>query len=271
MILGTAAYMSPEQAKGQAADRRTDVWAFGCVLYEMLSGRKPFSGDDISDTIASVLRDAPDRNALPATVSAGVRDVIARCLEKNRRDRIPDVSAAAAAAASAVSGRGGVTPIRRGTRPWLAWTLAAALAVAVTGLAARLLLVTPPAQRTCGSRHVSARPPSRAQQEGLVALSSDGKLIAFAGARKVSEPSRLYVRRLDEPNARALPDTDGAFDPFFSPDGQWIGFFAERKLKKIAMTGGAASVIADAPGGRGAWWAEDGTIYFQPVALPAAA
>ena len=134
VILGTAAYMSPEQAKGQATDRRTDVWASGCVLYEMLTGRRAFAGEDISDTIASVLRDAPDLAALPLTVPPGVRDVIARCLEKNRRDRIPDVSAArlllaAAVATPASASSASVAQPRRPTRAWLPWIVAAALAI----------------------------------------------------------------------------------------------------------------------------------------------
>jgi Tol biopolymer transport system component/predicted Ser/Thr protein kinase len=269
VILGTAAYMSPEQAKGQAADKRTDVWAFGCVLYEMLSGRKPFAGEDISDTIASVLRDTPDWNALPAALPAGVRGVIVRCLEKNRRDRIPDVSAARLLLAESMAGPGASAGMRsRGSsRSWLPWSIAALLAVSLGGVIARSVL-SPPRAPAGHTVRLIARTGADGelftQTGSSEVLSPDGRLIAFAVLKQVGALARLYVRRADELNARLLPGTDGAYSPFFSPDSQWVGFFAEGKLKKISVAGGVAMTIAEAQAGRGAAWAADGTIIFQP-------
>jgi len=274
VILGTAAYMSPEQAKGQAADRRTDVWALGCVLYEMLAGRKPFGGDDISDTIASVLRDTPDMSALPAAVPDGVRNVIARCLEKNRRDRIPDISAARLLIAAAVGGSAATTASVRAARGsgrhWLPWAVAGVLAAALAGVLLRAILS--PSAASARTLKVTVRIGTTGdivtELGASEVLSPDGRVLALAVTSKVGEPSRLYVRHLDELIARPLAGTDGVRAPFFSPDGQWIGFFADRKLKKIAVTGGQALVVADAQVSRGGAWMADGTILFQPKSAP---
>ena len=276
VILGTAAYMSPEQAKGRVADKRSDVWAFGCVLYEMLTGKRAFEGEDVSDTLAAILRGEPDWTALPSDVPAPLRTVVKRCLEKDRLARIPDLSvvrflmddasvgAEAGQAASAIAGAQGAAA-RRAT-PWIAWALAGALGV---GLAAVVVLWSP-------WRTASPRLPLRLSAElgadaslvttfGSSAIPSpDGQTLAFIAQKGASVP-QLYIRRLDQLQATALSGTDAAASPFFSPDGQWIAFFATGRLKKIAVTGGAAVSLCDAPSGRGGTWTPDGSIIFTPT------
>ena len=273
IILGTAAYMSPEQAKGKAVDKRSDVWAFGCLLFEMLSGKKAFEGEDVSDTLAAILRGEPDWAALPPDVPPGLRTLIKRCLERDRRARIPDLSVvrflmADNAAAGLLSASGAqpapavvAPPPPRSLVPWL---VAGVFAAALAGV---LVLWSP-------WRKVAPATPVRVSMEigantslltGItaVALSPDGAMLAFVGGDG-SNPTHIFVRRLDQLQATMLPNTDGAAAPFFSPDGQWVAFFSGGKLKKVAVSGGAAVTLCDATSGRGGSWADDGSIVFQP-------
>ena len=277
VILGTAAYMSPEQAKGRAADRRTDVWAFGCVLFEMLTGKRAFEGDDVSDLLAAVLRGEPDWNAFPAAVPQPIRTLIKRCLEKDRRLRIPDFSVvrflldeALAAPAPAATAAVAAPPVAR-WRAMLPWGVAAALGL--TLLAMLALRFGGPSGTEAGAVSLSAELGADASMPlGMGAdavLSPDGGTLVFA-AQPESESRaaiQLYVRRLNQLQATALAGTGGASSPFFSPDGQWIGFFAQGKLKKVSVTGGAAVTLCDAPSARGGDWGEDDTIVFQPSSL----
>jgi eukaryotic-like serine/threonine-protein kinase len=271
VILGTAAYMSPEQAKGRAADKRSDVWAFGCVLYEMLTGSRAFEGEDVSDTIAAVLRGEPDWTALPATVSPAIVALLRGCLDKDRRRRIGDLSTArfiidhggklATAAA--------LPPLSRIRRA--ASTLVAVVAVA--GIAAyatwRLTRVQAPSAQL--ARFTIALPTGeRFTNAGVhvVALSADGSRLAYTAN------GRLYLRTMDQLEATPIRGTEGEVDmagrgPFFSPDGRWIGFWQDRQLKKVSITGGAPIVLCAAENPWGVNWTTDNTILFGQSALGA--
>jgi len=261
MILGTAPYMSPEQARGEDVDERADVWAFGCLLYEMLTGRRAFDGRSTSDVLAAVLRDAPDFSRLPAGTPPALRRLIERCLRKDQRLRLQAIGDARLELGElGADGPSGPSP--RGAR--IPWRAAAALvglaACAGFGLAwwwprasvrpvsARLLVEPGPG---VGLAHDYAAP---------FALAPDGATIVFLGVDEAGQ-RRLYARPLDRLESRPLPGTEGAWQPFFSPDGRWVGFFADRFLKKVALAGGGPLALAEVGGNpRGAAWAADGTI-----------
>ena len=271
VILGTAAYMSPEQSKGRAVDKRSDVWAFGCVLFEMLSGKKAFEGEDVSDTLASILRGEPDWNALAPEVPPAIRTLIKRSLEKDRRKRIPDFSVVRflmeeASAAPAPNGASPGISVERASRmrtivPWLVTAMLAIALVAV------VVMFGPGRTRPMQPVRVSAQigvDASLVTTLGASAvLSPDGSLLAISASTGADQPS-LYTRRLDQLQATRLSSTEGAVLPFFSPDGQWIAFFAQGKLKKVSTAGGAAVTLCDAPNARGGAWGADGAIIFQP-------
>ena len=265
-VLGTPAYMSPEQARGQSLDKRTDIWAFGCVLYEMLTGRAPFPGDTISDTIASVLHGEPDWAALPATVPSAVRTLIRRCLEKDTRQRIADISVAqfvlgdpagvASAAAPVSSAIAPRPPWRRMAIPSAAWLIGVAMAGVAVWFAMRStapprvsrLLITPP---------IAAAP---SLDRLSLAITPDGTRIVYAGTNNTA----LFVRALDQLDATSLPGIGAPYGTFVSPNGQWIGFFdGVYSLNKVAITGGPVVTIGR-PGGTaaGASWGPDETIIF---------
>jgi serine/threonine-protein kinase len=280
-ILGTAAYMAPEQARGKAVDRRADVWAFGVVLYEMLTGSRLFKGEDISDTMAAVLRQPIDFAALPAATPAAVRTLLARCLEREPKQRLRDIGEARITLARVEAGNANDgAPTDTAARPapaplfrrMLPWGLFVAAAIALVASLARSLPAapiapaTPPAPVT---RVVSAIgvPGSLVVDSGpAVVLSPDGRTIVFR-VRK-DNVAKLFVRRLDQLDATELAGTENALNPFFSPDGTSLGFFASSGLKTIPLTGGAVTTLADAAAGRGAAWAENGEIIFQASILP---
>jgi serine/threonine-protein kinase len=269
VILGTAAYMSPEQAKGRAADKRSDVWAFGCVLFEMLSGVRAFEGEDVSDTMAAVLRGDPPWQALPATVPPHVRDILRRCLDKDRRARIPDLSVVrfllddGRSASVAASPLAPVPSPRAGLSRLLPWSAAAAAtilaAVAMFNWAPWRAAPVAPTTRvdvTMGIRESLFTDPGPTS-----AISPDGRLIVMSVAPNVGV-AHLALRRLDQLSATDISNSDGAVLPFFSPDSQWIAFFAGGKLKKVSVNGGAAVTLADASQARGGTWTDDGFIVF---------
>jgi serine/threonine-protein kinase len=263
MILGTAAYMSPEQSKGRPADKRSDVWAFGCVFYEMLTGRRAFPGDDVMETLSAVLRAEPDFAAIPRDIPPNVRTLIERCLIKDRRERISDVAVAryvleSANTISSMTSRPGYAGSR-----WM-WALVAVVGIVALAAVAIPRFITPATPPAGVVRSTIAAPTASTEGFVTVAMSPQGTYIAYA-ALGSNSLSRLHVRKLSEHVARALPGTDGGANPFFSPDGDWLGFFAAGKLKKVPVAGGAAQVLADAPSGRGASWATDGTIVFVPT------
>ncbi|NIM01479.1 MAG: protein kinase, partial [Acidobacteria bacterium] len=272
-LLGTAAYMSPEQAKGQEADRRADIWAFGCVLHEMLTGKVTFAGATISEVMASVLRDRPDEDALPAETPAGVRRLLRRCLDRDRNTRLRDIGEARIALSpeslASVSGTGAVTvphgaaPDRR--REKIAWGVAAAALVALAAVSGWALFAP---GREVRPREVRASivPPEEARfatGAGGLSLSPDGTKMTFLASTGAGRPT-LFLRSLGASEARELAGTEGASYPFWSPDSLQIAFFADAKLKKLDLSGGAPLTITTAPEGRGGTWREDGTILFAP-------
>ncbi len=273
MILGTAAYMSPEQAKGRPVDKRSDVWAFGAVLYEMLTGKRAFAGEDVSDTLATLLKMEPDWARLPADVPARVRQVIHACLRKNAKQRIGDVQdvrlaleGAFETAAPQTAAPSAVAAPRSVVARALPWAVAGA-ALMVAG--ALLVLWAPwrstpaPAPRKLlASIGADASLRTAIATGALAILSPDGATLAFVAEQ--AGQTRLFVRKLDQLQATALAGTEGAVSPFFSPDGQWIAFFAGGQLKKVSVTGGAPITLCDAPVGRGGTWTNDDAIIFTP-------
>jgi serine/threonine-protein kinase len=273
VILGTAAYMSPEQARGKPVDKRTDIWSFGCVLYECLTGRMTFQGETVTDVLSAVLRAEPDWTKLPGKMSGMVRWLLERCLRKDPDRRLHDAGDARVLLQEALEGAtdesiGDAMPFTSPPRfrRALPWGLAAAMAVIAAivlwtggrapdpgpGFPMRLSVPLPEGSRL-----------DRSIDRPLLALSPDGRSVAYI-AVQVGEPS-IFVRRLDRPEATPLAGTNRADTPFFSPDGQWLGFFAEGKLKKVSLRGGQPISLADAGASRGACWSEDGAIVYAPA------
>jgi serine/threonine-protein kinase len=273
VILGTAAYMSPEQAKGRPADKRSDVWAFGCVLYEMLTGTRAFEGEDTSDTLASVLRGQPDWTTLPSQTPSAIRRLLRRALEKDSRRRLSDMADARLEVDEAHGlERGDESPDALPRSTWrqraLPWAIAAALAIA---LVTTFALWRPwRAMPTAVSQHLSVDLGADAflgdafYATTQLAISPDGSMLAFVGEH--DRVNQLYLRRFGQ--LQAVPLVTGPVsDPFFSPDGQWVGFFsiADRKLKKVPVAGGTAVPICDIHSNypRGASWGDDDYIVFN--------
>jgi Tol biopolymer transport system component len=269
-ILGTAAYMSPEQARGKACDKRTDIWAFGCVLYELLTGRQAFQGESTTEILAAVLREEPDWQALPASTPGKIRDLLGRCLQKDLHRRLHDAAdarieieealAAPALAEPTAAGKG-IRTLGRRTLFLSVGTLL--LSAAIAGIAAWNLKPSPPQPVT---RMVINLPPGQ-QLAGLengpaVALSTDGTHLAYVARQGGAQ--QLYLRAMDSLEARPLAGTEGAVNPFFSPDGQWLGFFAGQKLRKVSVSGGAALTLGNATTAGGASWGSQGIIVFTP-------
>jgi serine/threonine-protein kinase len=270
MLLGTAAYMSPEQARGKAVDKRTDIWAFGCVLYEMVTGRRAFEGEDVSITLAAVMMKEPDWAALSATTPPLLRRLLRSCLEKDSRRRLQAIGDARLEIERFLSGAPEdaatlVIPVARPLwRRVLPWGLTGVLALALLTLfVLRLPVRTAAPAAPVRLEAATGADASIVNFQASLAVSPDGSLLAFA-AQNSQGVQELYVRRLTELRATPVTGTEGARDPFFSPDGQSIGFFAGGSLRTIAVTGGLPVTLADAPDDRGGAWAEDGTIIFQP-------
>ena len=252
VILGTAAYMSPEQARGKAVDKRTDIWAFGCVLYELLTGKPAFHGEDVTDILAAVVRAEPDWQGLPPATPLKIRDLLRRCLQKDKTLRLRDAGDARieiqeTLAAPHMSPNIG-TPAK-GIRA-LGWRAlifslgALLLGAAITGIAVWNLKPSPAPSPKPVSRLTITLPPGQ-QLAGLesgpaVAISPDGTHLAYAATRGGTQ--QLYLGPMNSLEARPIPGTEGGIEPFFSPDGQWLGFFAGGKLKKVSVSGGGGAV-----------------------------
>ncbi len=292
VILGTAAYMSPEQARGKTVDKRTDVWAFGCVLYEMLAGKRAFEGETVSDTLAAILRGEPDWEALPVGTPEKVKEILRKCLRRDAKQRLHDIAdarldleelSAAGAATSSSSlpfeektalpspavASTERTRLERGNKKsfslFLPWAIAAAFAAAAGALALRA--------RAPGAPVVRARisPPEgtsfwlESNTPGPAIVSPDGKSVAFSAADGVGKVN-LYVRPLDAAEARVLPNTEGAQYPFWSPDSRSLGFFVPGKLKTIGVADGSVLTLCPAPEGKGGAWSPVGVVLFAPSA-----
>ncbi len=252
MILGTAAYMSPEQARGETVDKQADIWAFGAVLYEILTGKQAFSGETASDTLASVLKNEPEWNRVPQRAQRLLR----RCLEKDPTHRLHDIADAMALVDEVAPAKSAPARSRLGM---IALAVAAlAVLVARTGLAVCHAGSAAPAGGLNAEITTDA-PLARARGGGVLALSPNGTRLALT-SRGIDGKVRLHTRLLNQDEVTPLAGTENAFSPFFSPDGEWIGFFADGKLKKISAEGGAAVTLSDAPDPDGASWGDDGNI-----------
>ncbi|MCX6537633.1 MAG: protein kinase [Acidobacteria bacterium] len=263
MILGTAAYMAPEQAKGKPVDRRADIWAFGVVLFEMLTGQRAFKGEDVSDVLAAVLRQEIDWSALPAGTPPRIRRVLERCLERDPKRRLRDIgdvwigldAPADAPPAPAPALTAGRQP--HGIARWLPWIAAVVIAAAsVTWSIVR----TPPPQPQLVTRSVSHLKDFSA----FVNISRDGTKLVYTTASGGS--SFLTLRMLDQFEGKPIPGTEGGLFPIFSPDGQWIAYSTASqpsKIRKIPLTGGTSIALCDGGVGNGATWGEDDTIVFS--------
>ena len=265
VIMGTAGYMSPEQASGRTVDRRADIWSFGVVLWEMLSGRKLFEGETVMHTLADVVRGEIDINKLPAEVPQSIRGLIKRCLERDVRRRMQWIGDARIAIEDYVAnpevgteGTGGLKPATTRTQ-WLPWALFAATALA-SG-AGWYIAARPAPLRPLVQLDVKLDPDAPIQSNAFhpLAISPDGSRIVVV-LRGADGKNLFYTRLLHHSKLVPLAGTENATSPFFSADGQWIGFAADGKLKKIAVDGGAAVTICDAASMRGASWGDDGNI-----------
>jgi Tol biopolymer transport system component len=273
VILGTAAYMAPEQAKGKPADRRADIWAFGVVLYEMLTGAPAFGGDSVPETLASVMKDPIAFGKLPDDTPPRVRGLVARCLERDPRRRLQSIGEARIVLEDAIAGTAvdDSPPVVAGAAhltkwPWL--VAAMAVVVALGAIASAWYRLAPPAPAL--TRFTLAPPENTTLTTNrpfasTVAVSPNGRYIAFL-ADESGRARTIWVRAMDSLTAQRLDRTEDAIYPFWSPDSQHIGYFANGKLMRIAVAGGAPLVVADAPDGEGGAWhqpeGQDGSIVF---------
>jgi len=270
VILGTAGYMAPEQAKGFQADKRADIWAFGVVLFEMLAGRRAFGGETVSETLASVLKDPIDWSALPADTPRHVVRLLRRCLERDPKRRLRDIGEARVALEGPVE-EPAATPVSASApraRVGVA-TLAAFAAVALAAAAIGWLARSPtPEPKT--ARFVTLPLPEGTRlatsgiQPGPPVVSPDGSRIAFV-AEEANGERHLWVRDLAEREARKLAETEGASYPFWSFDGEHLGFFADQELKRVPARGGSVLALADAQTGKGGAWSRQGVLLFAPA------
>ena len=272
VVLGTAAYMSPEQARGKTVDKRTDIWAFGCVMYELLTGKQAFQGDDITDILAAVVRAEPDWQALPAATPMQVRTLLRRCLQKDKTLRLRDAGDARieiqeALAAPAATAAPTAAAATKGWRERVTWpAIAGALALIAVAFGVGFVLRSPkppqPLQQVRLSAEIGADANLYTAYGASAILSPDGTRLALVAIGS-DQKRRIYTRSLGQFQATVLSGTENARDPFFSPDGQWIGFFADGKLKKTSVQGGAGVTLCDASDDRGGSWGEDSTIVFS--------
>ena len=247
LILGTAAYMAPEQARGRVVDKRADIWAFGCVLFEMLTARRPFAGEDMTETLASVVKEQPDLTPVPREV----RRLLTRCLEKDPKRRLRDIGDVWDLLDDASGPEAGRTVVQRSSR--LPWIVAAAAILAA--IAVSVMHFAETASQPATTRFAVPSPGTGRAE--FFALSPDGSRLAIVTG------GSLWVRPLDSIEPVRLERTEGATYPFWSPDNAWIGFFAGGQLRKISATGGNPQPICPAADGRGASWSRNGTIVFS--------
>jgi eukaryotic-like serine/threonine-protein kinase len=267
VILGTAAYMSPEQARGQAVDKRTDIWAFGCVLYEMLTGRPAFPGATVSDTIAAILSRDPEWKTLPRSTGEKIRDLLRRCLQKDPNRRLHDIADARIEVDEAQTGHmeGHVVPSGPQGTAQLVWFSALALVTVVVVATAVIVSARHPVPTAPEMRFEITAPPTTDPRS--LAISPNGQKIAFVAT--TDGRSQLWLRSLDALVAQPLSGTDSAATPFWSPDSRSVGFFADGKLKRVDLDGGAVEAVATVRMGLGGAWNGDGTILFPQDLLTA--
>jgi Tol biopolymer transport system component len=264
IVLGTAPYMSPEQARGRAVDKRSDIWSFGCVLYEMLTGKLAFLGADAAETIALVLRGEPDWQALPRDTPSSVRNLLRRCLDPDPRRRLRDIGEARLTLDNAIRGvRDESLPVaQQRSAPPRRLLAAVALAALLAGLAGGVAIWAFRRPASPAPKRLSIVPPAGAPLHGdSFAVSPDGKQFVYVSAGG----SQISVRSTDDLKPRHITNVGRARQPFISPDGEWIGFFdGLESLKKVPITGGAPITLTTLRGAapRGGAWSDDGTIFF---------
>ena len=260
-ILGTAAYMAPEQAKGKVVDKRSDIWSFGVVVYEMLTGKRLFQGETVVEILGAVLNKEPDISAAPERV----HKLLSWCLEKDRKQRLSSISDARRLLlpSEAADAAAPAPPAPKG-RAWLPWAIATFVLLALIPMNVLHYLESSPPQPVLNA---TLLPPENAEFDfngayALPAISPDGTRIVF-GARQKGGRTQLWLRRLDSATAQPLPGTEGAALPFWSPDSRWIGFGQDTKLKKIDIQGGPPVPVTDLPSTlRGGTWNSEGIIVF---------
>jgi serine/threonine-protein kinase len=280
VILGTAAYMSPEQAKGKPVDKRADIWAFGCILYECLTGMRAFTGETVTETLAAVLRGEPDWNTLPDATPGITRFLLRQCLQRDPARRLRDIADARLQVAEGLSEEKPVAPPaqianRSSLQSKMPWILAA-LGFALAGLSLILWGPWKPlTQNVTGqaSLRLNIDLPSEAPLapagalpltvgRPMMALSPDGSYLAYSAL--VGGRTRLFIRNMITAEFKTIAGSEDARNPFFSPDGQWLGFFSGTKLKKVSMRGGEPVALADITSlENGGVWSKDDQIYFN--------
>ena len=273
VLFGTAPYLSPEQARGEMVDRRTDVWAFGCILYEMLVGERAFDGCDTTETLSRILHEEPDFSKVSPDIPSVVGRLMALCLEKDRTKRLPQMAIArfqiSEAMADPPANSKGITDYRRRGHQVLQALVLGVILGALAGLTVasfrmspkastaslltRLLVGVAPAEQVGGTE---GRPTRTA-----FAISPDGMVLVFSAVR--GNQRALYMRRLDQADAAPIRDTDGAESPFFSPDGRWVGYWADGKIRKAPLSGGPPVPVTEAALAFGASWSDDDRIVFS--------
>ena len=273
VVMGTVGYMSPEQVRGQPVDHRSDIFSFGAILYEMLSGRRAFHGQSTADTMSAILKeDPPELSETNKTVSPALERLVNHCLEKNPEQRfhsardlafaIEALSGSSPTSAQTLAAIGTAPPRSLKSRELTAWIVAG-----VAVLAAAIAIAFPYFRRTTVETHAvrfTIPAPEKVSLTNFMALSPDGLTLAFT-ARDTSGKSLLWVRPLGSFDAKELPDTDGAAYPFWSPDSHFVAFFAQGKLKKTDISGGRPQIISDATVGIGGTWNSDNVIVFTPT------
>jgi predicted Ser/Thr protein kinase len=283
VILGTAAYMSPEQAKGKPTDKRADIWAFGCILFECLTGKGPFHGDTVTETLAAVIRAEPDWTAFPSDTPIKVREVLRRCLQKDANLRLRDIGDARIGIGESVAETPEPVPVTR--RLPVAWLVAGAATFLLVGLLIGRFVFrhTQAASQSAVVRSVIKVAPGHGLEgwrwdpyykfptRTAMTMSSDGRFIVYSAV--VDDPAaqndcRLYIRRIDQMEAIPIPGTEGGFGPFLSPDNRWIGFGVWEddggKLRKVPIDGGVPATLCDSLLHMGASWGRDDYIVFSP-------
>jgi Tol biopolymer transport system component len=269
MILGTAAYMSPEQARGRVADKRSDIWAFGCVLFEMLTGRRPFGGEDISDTLAAILRGDPDWALLPAELPTPLRTLVEGCLKKDRAQRVGDIAVAQFLLNQPVTTNAPAPVATRRPGASSVWTVIAAV-LALTTIAATVAALYVVRNRPVPElTRFLIMPPEKGafvtagRTGSSVAISPDGRRLAYT-VRDETGRVQIWLRPIDALTAVPLPGTDNAEFPFWSPDSRSIAFFANGKLLRIDASagGGLPQTVCDADGARGGAWSRGDVIVY---------
>jgi Tol biopolymer transport system component len=263
VILGTAAYMSPEQAKGRAADKQTDIWAFGCVLFEMLTGKQAFAGEIVTEVIASILKGEPDWSLLPPSASH-LKPVLMHCLEKAKNQRLRDIGDVRLLLQASENTAASALPAKQSTsrlRERVAWIIAALALIAGGIIFVRSSSIRDDTPQP-GVRFTVAEPKDArflpGPTEPEVAISPDGRWLVFK-ASKQGEPTTLWLRSMGDLESRQLAGTEAGNYPFWSPDSRFIGFYAAGKLKKIDILGGQPQTLTDSRVGNGTW-GPDGTI-----------